>query len=57
MLELAILDNELDQLLTEEEIEESSPSVKHLSLYGQLLHATHFLLSLFESGVAFLKFR
>ena len=57
MLELAIVENELDRLLTDEEEEESPPSVEHLGLYGQLLHATHFFLSLLQSGVAFFKFR
>ena len=62
MLELAALENELDQLIIqriveEEETEESSPSVEHLSLYSELLHAAHFLFSLLQSGISLFKFR
>ena len=98
MLEFAILENQLDQLLHEPSMEnkhrtigtpdafilrklepcredknrtlgtpdafilrnfeeDSSPSVKHLSLYGQLLHAAHFFFSFLQRGISFFKFR
>ena len=57
-LELAILDEELDVLLTElSENEELlvDPGVGHLSFQRQLLHALHLALSFIQRWVGFLE--
>ena len=55
-LEMAACENEMDLLLVHnDDLVLAPPSIAHLGLKGKLLHAFHFVFSLFKSWIPSFK--